>query len=127
MENKYLLIIEDNKIDTLVHTKIIQITRPDLEVVHAENGKVALEVLESRDDLPVMILLDLIMPVMDGFEFLENLAIVERYNNLLVTVLTTSTNLLDRKKASAIYNISEYVIKPLTRDRFAEIYSNWHF
>lgn len=127
MENKYILIIEDNKIDTLVHKKIIQITRPDIEVLHAENGKIALEYLESRPNLPVMTLLDLIMPVMDGFEFLQRIAAVPRYKDLSITVLTTSTNLLDRKKAAAIFQIAEYVIKPLTKTRFIEIYQSLGF
>jgi CheY-like chemotaxis protein len=127
MENKYVLIIEDNRIDTLVHTKIIQITRPDIEVVHAENGKAALARLEERPYLPVMTLLDLIMPVMDGFEFLEKLAANPRYKGLIVAVLTTSTNMQDRKKASAIFDISEYVIKPLTKDRFTGIFQSAGF
>jgi CheY-like chemotaxis protein len=127
MTGKYILIIEDNKIDTLVHSKIIQIARPDIEVVHAENGKIALERLEKRDELPAITLLDLIMPVMDGFEFLEKLAANSRYKDMMVAVLTTSTNHQDRKKASEIFNISEYVIKPLTKEHFIKIYQSTGF
>lgn len=127
MEKKYILIVEDNKIDTLVHTKIIQITRPDLEVVHAENGKQALDRLNERDQKPSLILLDLIMPVMDGFEFLEKLAGNPKFNDLNIIILTTSTNLQDRKKSAAIFKINDYVIKPLTKDRFKEIHEKIGF
>lgn len=121
MESNYILIVEDNKIDTLVHTKIIQITRPGLEIVHAENGKMALERLKEREQKPSLVLLDLIMPVMDGFELLDKLAAMPEYKDLKIIVLTTSTNLQDKKKTAAIFKINDYVIKPLTRERFGEI------
>lgn len=121
MGNNYILIVEDNKIDTLVHTKIIQIARPDLEIVHAENGKIALELLKERETKPSLVLLDLIMPVMDGFEFLDKLSAMPEYKDLKIIVLTTSTNQQDRKKSSSIFNITDYVIKPLTRERFREL------
>ena len=114
----YILLVEDNKIDTLVHTKIINMVRPDMEIVHMEDGKAAVDFLVKAENSPLLVLLDLIMPVMDGFGFLSSIAEMPKYQNLQVMVLTTSTNQLDKDKASAIFNIADYMVKPLSVNRF---------
>lgn len=114
----YILLVEDNKIDTLVHTKIIKMVRPDMEIVHMENGREAVDFLVKAENSPLLVLLDLIMPVMDGFGFLNSIAEMPKYQNLQVMVLTTSTNQLDKDKASAIFNIADYMVKPLSVNRF---------
>lgn len=59
-----------------------------INVAVAENGKLALEMLPQHH--PAMILLDLVMPVMDGFEFLRHLRTMSKYQRTPVVVLTAS-------------------------------------
>ena len=57
----------------------------------AENGKVALELLETMQPLPDLILLDLMMPVMDGFEFIEHVQSRDEYRHILIVVVSAKT------------------------------------
>jgi len=56
------------------------------ELITAQNGKEALQILEGK--LPDLILLDLMMPEMDGFEFLERVKGQERYSHIPIVVVT---------------------------------------
>ncbi len=57
----------------------------------AENGAVALTVLEEMQPLPDLILLDLMMPVMDGFEFIERVRSRDEYRNIQIVVVSAKT------------------------------------
>ena len=57
----------------------------------AENGAVALELLESMQPAPDLILLDLMMPVMDGFEFIERVQSRDEYRHILIVVVSAKT------------------------------------
>jgi CheY-like chemotaxis protein len=60
----------------------------DFNVLEAENGKIGLERMAAAADPPDLILLDLMMPVMDGFEFLETLRENPAWRNIPVLVVT---------------------------------------
>ena len=77
---------------------------------------------EAPDTFPALILLDLNMPVMDGFEFLEayqQLPPGPRQHTIVV-VLTTSRNPKDVERAQGL-PISSYLTKPLTRDKISQL------
>lgn len=101
-----ILIVEDDKYYS--HTLRLKFESLDFEVSLAENGKKMLEKLESYT--PDIILLDLIMPVMSGFEALEKLR--ERGTNLnsKIIVLSNLGQDEDVEKAKQM-GVSEYVIK----------------
>jgi signal transduction histidine kinase/DNA-binding response OmpR family regulator len=65
-------------------------------VIEADNGQVALDKLE--EDLPDLIILDLMMPVMDGFEFLQKIKQDDRYNNIPIIILTADDINNDEKR-----------------------------
>ena len=60
--------------------------KEDWRVREAQNGRVALD--RMREETPALILLDLMMPVMDGFEFLAEMRKVEAWKSIPVTVVT---------------------------------------
>ncbi len=66
-------------------------------VILAENGQVALEHLQSTEELPSVILLDLMMPVMDGFEFREAQGQVSKLAKIPVIILTADGH-IDEKR-----------------------------
>ena len=66
LTKKVILVVEDNEINRMMLRKLLS---PEYNVLEAENGKEALAVLEKHKDDIALILLDIIMPVMDGYTF----------------------------------------------------------
>ncbi|MCX8130139.1 MAG: response regulator [Clostridia bacterium] len=103
-----ILVTDDNVLDNAILRNYLYKER--FNVISALNGREALELLESRNvDL---IMLDLVMPVMDGFEFLKLFSKTKFYNEIPIIV---SSGLDDTKEIEQIlsYNIYDYIIKPL--------------
>ena len=81
-----VLVVEDDPdMRALIHTLLRD---AGINVVVAENGKVALDMMAQHN--PSMILLDLVMPVMDGFEFLRHLRTMSKYQKTPVVVLSAA-------------------------------------
>jgi CheY-like chemotaxis protein len=107
-----VLIVEDNKI-VLMGIKKILSEYSNLELCIAENGLVALEFLtENQTELPDFTLLDLNMPIMNGFEFLKEIKKNDRLKTLPVIIHTTSFNSLDIKRCQEL-GICGYFVKEL--------------
>ncbi|MCK8824033.1 hybrid sensor histidine kinase/response regulator [Fuchsiella alkaliacetigena] len=84
--NSSVLVVEDDQQTRELLRKILE--SEDYAVLEAENGQVALDILREIDDLPGIILLDLMMPQMDGFQFVEELNKEVDYHNIPVLVIT---------------------------------------
>lgn len=65
---KKILVVEDNAINRMMLEEILS---PEYTMLEAENGQEALSVLEREQDTVSLILLDIVMPVMDGYTFLS--------------------------------------------------------
>ncbi|RKZ87879.1 MAG: hypothetical protein DRR19_13140 [Candidatus Parabeggiatoa sp. nov. 1] len=89
-----VMVVDDEEVQRHVMTLILK--KQGLQIIVAENGQVALSHLEQKK--PALILLDLNMPVMDGFEFLEHLQNNEQWRSIPVVVLT-SKNLSAEEQA----------------------------
>jgi CheY-like chemotaxis protein len=87
----------------------------DYDLFIAHNGKEALSLLNNVKNsiLPDVILLDLNMPKMNGIEFLKIIRGEEKFVNLKVFIMTTSSELADRTITEEL-GISGYIIKPLS-------------
>lgn len=112
---KKALIIDDDLIFQMIATKMVQKAGLDNSPKTFVNGQVALEYLKSELPNPseVVIFLDINMPVMDGWEFLEALQSEESLQSYRVIMVTSSTNDSDRQKAKHYAQISDFFIKPL--------------
>lgn len=84
---KQILIVDDVKLN---RTSFSAILRDKFDILEAENGKEALEMVAKHRETIAAIILDLMMPVMDGFEFLEHFRKIEEYQGIPVVVATTS-------------------------------------
>lgn len=124
-----VLLVEDNEI-TNFYNKHLFIKNGFVEDVRiATNGKKALDYLYNLDfgNKPDLILLDLNMPVMNGFEFLEEYQKLDSdiRDGIIVCVLTTSLHEEDLEKARSYPTISEYCKKPLSAKQIQNILSQF--
>ena len=86
--DKQVLIVEDDADSRMFLNRLLRSER--LEVVEAVNGKDAFDLLVSTKKLPELILLDLMMPIMNGFEFLSRIREVETLTDIPVLVITAA-------------------------------------
>jgi CheY-like chemotaxis protein len=106
-----ILLIEDDAIEILKFNRSLIKLREVHELIEAHNGENALDILAENSQID-LILLDLNMPKMNGFEFLKQLRIDPNLKYIPTVVLTTSINRSDLKQAYSI-GIAGYLVKPL--------------
>ena len=103
-----ILLAEDNKINQMVATELLKLEGFSATV--AENGRVALDLLqEQKFDL---ILMDLQMPVMDGFEATRAIRADARFNNIPILAMTASAMSRDRELCLEA-GMDDHVAKPI--------------
>lgn len=89
-----IMVIEDEQPVRELVTRMLK--KEAWQVIEAENGQVALDKL--KQDTPDLIILDLMMPVMDGFEFIHQIRENEKYNNIPMIILTAADVNPDEKR-----------------------------
>ncbi|NNC50437.1 MAG: response regulator [Flaviramulus sp.] len=113
MENSLkILLIEDDMIEVMKMNRTVSSLKLNHEIVEANDGEQALKILEKKDSLPDIILLDLNMPKINGIEFLKILKNDEILKYIPTIILTTSNNQRDLLECYKI-GIAGYVLKPL--------------
>jgi CheY-like chemotaxis protein len=110
-----VLLVDDDKVDTMAVRRSFQALNISNPVVEARNGIEALDRLRGRNGYdmvprPCLIMLDLNMPRMGGIEFLEELRNDPLLRRILVFVMTTSAAPEDRMKAYDM-NVAGYMLK----------------
>lgn len=110
---KKILIVEDDILNMKLVADLLEFN--DFEVLKAENGKTALEILKTT--LPDLILLDLQLPGIDGFEVLKQIRANEKTKMLKVVVMTASvTKEYEDKIAKTKFD--DYIAKPINTREF---------
>jgi type IV pili sensor histidine kinase/response regulator len=107
-ENPLMIIAEDE--DELREMYVNAFSHGGFEVLEAKNGKEALEWLEKKPDSVDIIMSDIIMPKMDGFELLEKIRSMEKYRKLPVVMTTNLGSDSDKQTAMGL-GANEYLIK----------------
>lgn len=125
---KYILLVDDDEIANHLHSLLISDLNIAEHIEVATDGEEALEIIDARlqeehsDDFSMLALVDINMPGMDAFEFLneyENMA-TDFSPKIHIVLLSSSSNPKDKEKAEK-YNISGYMIKPLTEEKLMDI------
>jgi len=126
-----ILLVDDDPDDNYLHQLVISESGLCQTTRVAENGMEALRYLtqtNAPDYLrPDMILLDINMPGMNGFEFLDQYHQLpgEQKSRLVVLMLTTSLNPDDRQRASSIADVTGYQAKPLTQTILRQLVADY--
>ncbi len=120
MKNKLnILLIEDDEIEVMKIHRTLMSEDLKHQVIEAADGEQAIKILQNKDNLPDLILLDLNMPKMNGIEFLRILKKDEVLKYIPTIILTTSNNRKDVLECYKI-GIAGYMIKPLKYDDYVE-------
>ncbi|AMS26336.1 hypothetical protein AEM51_04170 [Bacteroidetes bacterium UKL13-3] len=122
----HLILIDDNDIDQLLHSKIIEITVPETSIQSFGDATIALNHIKNlgaTSNHHTIIFLDIQMPVMNGFQFLEAYHLLPTEVKQLYTIyiLSSSVNQHDISKAKNNPYIKDMLIKPLSKDTLTNI------
>ena len=112
MNSLKILLIEDDMIEIMKMKRVMGSLNLNHQIIEANNGEEAIEILKSSKELPDIILLDLNMPKMNGIEFLGILKANEKFKYIPSIILSTSNNKHDLKECYKI-GIAGYIIKQL--------------
>lgn len=118
-----ILIVDDDRIICHLHQNQIKKNRLNCETVFLHDGEKAMKYLEKKDRFnnDFLILLDLNMPVMNGWEFLEKLKERDFRNKIFIVIITSSTIKADLFKAMAYDRVINFFEKPLSFENVKEI------
>ncbi|SHH91569.1 response regulator [Wenyingzhuangia marina] len=112
-----ILLIEDDAIEVMKFNRAISSLSLPHKMVNAGNGEEALKILEQKDRLPDIILLDLNMPKINGIEFLSILKNDSDLRYIPTIILSTSNNQKDLLECYKI-GVAGYVLKPLKYEEY---------
>jgi CheY-like chemotaxis protein len=121
-----VLVVDDDDNWCFVAKKLLKREGVGKEVITASNGLNALQKLQAitanGGKLPELIFLDIKMPVMNGFEFLDEVTKLEELDlsQTRIYVCSSSVNSKDKEKAD-LYPVAGYIPKPLTQEILRDI------
>ncbi len=128
---KSVMLIDDNEIDNLINQKMIEASSLAENIYVHTGAKSAIEFLRNIEKLgatghpilPQVIFLDIDMPLMDGFQFLDEFEKfrVETKNICNIVMLTSSINPQDVNKSKKYQYVKKYINKPLTQDTLEKL------
>ncbi|GAB1442185.1 response regulator [Ignavibacteriales bacterium] len=108
-----VLVVDDDPTLIFLMKRLLQKTEKVSEVRVASNGKEAIDILSGGEWLPDLIFLDINMPVMSGWDFLDEFS--ERYNGRTgceIVMLSSSTREMEIEQAARHPEVSKYLSKP---------------
>ncbi|MFV8353425.1 response regulator [Flavobacterium sp. XS2P14] len=124
MTKKSIWVIDDDAIYQILANKIIQRSELFSTVNSFVNGKLAIDALhtiirkttDTTEKIPDIILLDINMPIMDGWEFMEEMSLIKSEFNkkIIVYIVSSSIAAEDKKKSKTYSDIVGYLSKPIS-------------
>lgn len=118
-------IIDDDPIFVFGTKRIMQLINFCDSIIVFENGKEAHDHLKAiilaNEPQPDVILLDLNMPIWDGWQFLDEFTKIPNENKITIYLITSSVDPADVEKAKNYDAVSSYIIKPITTAELRKI------
>ncbi|UXP30556.1 response regulator [Reichenbachiella agarivorans] len=126
---KKVAVIDDDQVFQLIIKKQIEMKNFDCEILNFYNGQEAFDFFKANvgedDKLPDLVMLDVNMPVKNGWDFLQDYQTlpVEMRKKISLYMVTSSVIQSDIDKANDNENIISFVSKPITNDKLEEIFT----
>lgn len=117
-------IVDDDAIFVFVLKKLLEKNGNFGKMIDFKNGNDAIDVLFSdQSELPCVILLDLNMPIIDGWQFLDQLEDSELKDELNVYIMSSSIDRTDIEKSKNYSIVKDFISKPVNGDKLEKILS----
>ena len=120
-DGKKILVVDDDVRNVYALTSILE--PKNIEVLHAENGKMGIDVLKENPDVD-LVLMDTMMPEMDGLQATRLIREDKRFKDLPIISLTAKAMKGDREKCLSA-GASEYITKPVDKDELLAAIHAW--
>lgn len=124
MKNKITYLIDDDKLSIRLMSMLISKKKFCEEIVSFCNAELALETLKincnTPQTLPDVILLDLNMPILDGWQFLDEFSLLPLEKDISIFIVTSSIDPSDIEMAKNYKMVKSYIMKPITAQKLEE-------
>lgn len=121
-----LLVIDDDDINIFIIKKIVEKTGYQAQMVAKTNGQLAIdylkELIDSQQVFPDLILIDINMPILNGWEFLEAYDKLGLQKDVDMYMLSSSVYENDIEKAKTYKTVKGFISKPLSIERLIELF-----
>ena len=118
-------LIDDDRIFIFAAKRILKATNFCNNFTIYNNGAEAIiglkAIIKSGKNIPDLILLDLNMPIMDGWQFLDEFIKVENSKKITLYIVSSSIDPADSEKAKQYEQITDFIVKPITKDALTDI------
>lgn len=118
-------LIDDDRIFIFAAKRILKATNFCNNFTIYNNGAEALTglkaIIKSGQNIPDLILLDLNMPIMDGWQFLDEFVKIENSKKITLYIVSSSIDPADSEKAKQYEQITDFIVKPITKDALTKI------
>ncbi|MBV9697117.1 MAG: response regulator, partial [Gammaproteobacteria bacterium] len=121
LTGRKVLVVDDDIRNIFALNSLLE--RHNMQVITATNGQEAIELVESTDDLS-LVLMDVMMPEMDGYETMRRIRSQPRFRLLPIIALTAKAMKGDREKCLEA-GASDYVAKPVNTDQLLSLVRMW--
>jgi CheY-like chemotaxis protein len=121
LEGRKVLIVDDDVRNIFALTSALEAY--DINVLRSENGRAGIEALNKNPDID-LVLMDIMMPEMDGYETIRAVRRIERFEGLPIIALTARAMKVDRDKCIEA-GASDYIAKPLDTDQLLSMLRIW--
>ncbi len=122
-KGKKVLVVDDDIRNVFALVQILE--EREIEVMEAENGEVALELLKNNPDID-LVLMDIMMPVMDGYDAMKKIRNTKNIENIPIITLTAKAMKEDYTKAIDC-GANDYISKPVDIDKLLSLLKIWLF
>jgi CheY-like chemotaxis protein len=124
MKNKMTYLIDDDRLSIKLMSMLISKNDFCEEIISFHNPQTALEELKSNatnaSKLPDVILLDLNMPVLDGWQFLDEFKLVTFAKKIVIFIVSSSIDPIDLEMVKNYPIVKNYIIKPLSSEKLKQ-------
>ena len=115
-------IIDDDNIFVFVLKKILEKNENFDQVLDFKNGEEVLNILSDKNNVfPNVILLDINMPVIDGWQFLEEIEKLPNKEKLNVFIMSSSIDTNDIEKSKSFSTVKDFISKPINNDKLNKL------